>query len=356
MKIVFISGREPSYVRNAMIIKSLAGQGAEIIDCADSSANYPTRFIRVLVNYFARYKMRFDVVFVGFFGQPLVPIIRKLTAKPIVFDAFLSAYDTICFDRKRFKPDSLVGLFLYWLDRNSCELADLVLLDTEAHIDYFTKTFDLPRNKFRRLFVGADETIFYPREIQRDGLKFSVFYHSSFLPLHGTEYIVRAADCLREYKEIEFILVGHGREHKKIRTLVESLMLENIRFIDWLPFEALPVEISKADVCLGGHFSDIDKAKRVIAGKTFQFLAMQKPVIVGDCLGNRELLTDRKDALLVTMADAGALARAILELRADACLREQIAFEGYRTFLEKCTVQAIGRELMGVLSGHDYGR
>jgi glycosyltransferase involved in cell wall biosynthesis len=219
------------------------------------------------------------------------------------------------------------------------------LLDTDAHIDYFTDNFGIPRDKFHRVFVGADESLFYPRQLKRDDHKFRVFYYTAFLPLHGTEYIVRAAERLRNEKEIEFIVVGNGPEHTRVRELAQGIGVDNIRFIDWLPYEQLPLEIAQADICLGGHFSDIDKAKRVIAGKTFQFLAMRKPVIVGDCMGNRELLTNREDALFVTMADAAALAEGILELKVNEELRKRIADGGYRTFMNKCNIDSIGVEL-----------
>jgi len=352
MKILFIAGREPAYVRNAMMLKCMEKNGFELIDCTDSSATYPVRFLKVLLKFLTHKNENFDCVFVGFLGQPLVPIIRKLTGKPVIFDAFLSTYDTMCFDRKRFKPDSLVGRFFFWLDRYSCVQADSILLDTDAHIDYFTKTFDLPREKFQWVFVGADESLFYPRDVKREDDTFRVFYYSSFLPLHGTEYIVQAADKLRNEKDIEFIVVGKGLGHKRIRILAQSLEVDNIRFIDWLPYEQLPLAIAQADICLGGHFSGIDKARRVIAGKTFQFLAMKKPVIVGDCPGNRELLTDREDALFVTMADAGALADAILELKNNVTLREHIAEEGYKIFMENCTSDAIAEKL-GWIMRHD---
>jgi len=345
MRILFIAGREPAYVRNAMILKCLASNGVEILDCSDSSANYPARFLNVLRKFFSRKNDNFDYVFVGFFGHPLIPIVRMLTSKPIIFDAFLSAYDTICFDRKIFKPDSTAGRLFRWLDRYACEKSAIVLLDTDAHIDYFTKTFGLPRDRFHRLFVGADESLFFPREAKREDQKFRVFYYSSYLPLHGTEYIVKAAAAMQNETDMEFIIVGTGPEHARVRVLARELGGDNIRFIDWLPFEQMPREIAQADICLGGHFSDIDKAKRVIAGKTFQFIAMKKPVIVGDCPGNRELLTNRETALFVTMADAGALAEGILELKTNEGLRERIADGGYKTFMEKCTIGAIGAEL-----------
>ena len=349
MKILFISGREPAYVRNAMMLKCLEKNGVEIIDCSDSSASYPARFLRVIPNFLSKRNASFDCVFVGFFGQPLVPIIKKLTKKPIIFDAFLSAYDTMCFDRKRFRPASLAGKFFYWLDKHSCENSDRILLDTNAHIDYFINTFGLPREKFHRIFVGADDSVFYPREVNREDKLFRIFYYSSYLPLHGTEYIIQAAKILERNKEIEFKIVGKGPQLIKMRRLARRIGITNVDFTDWIPYEELPLEIAKADICLGGHFSDIEKAKRVIAGKTFQFIAMKKPVIVGDCPGNRELFNHKENTFMVKMADAAALADAILEVRNNEALRRQIAEEGYITFVDRCNTDAIGRELAEML-------
>jgi len=228
-------------------------------------------------------------------------------------------------------------------------------LDTDAHIDYFVKTFGLKKDKFQRLFVGADEALFSPREVKREDHKFAVFYFATYLPLHGTEYIIQAAKKLEQNSEIEFEIVGKGPQSKNIRNLARSLNIRNIRFVDWVPYENLPLEIAKADICLGGHFSDIEKAKRVIAGKTFQFLAMKKPVIVGDCPGNRELFTNKENALFVKMADAGALAKAILELKENNLLRQKIADAGYKTFVERCSTDAIGRELKRTVEGFSGG-
>jgi glycosyltransferase involved in cell wall biosynthesis len=350
MKLLFIAGREPEYVRNAVMLKALQRNGVEVLDCSDASKGYPKRLAHVVMNFLRARGADFDGIFVGFFGQPLMPLIAGLSRKPILFDAFLSAYDTMCFDRKKFAPGSLPGRFFYALDKHACEKADLVLLDTNTYIEYFCSTFGLPRHKFRRVLVGADESLFYPREVTRpDGDKFRVFYYASYLPLHGTEFIVRAAHLLQAEADIELVVVGSGPERARVRALSEELRTTNVRFIDWLPYERLPLEIAQSDVCLGGHFSDIPKAKRVIAGKTYQFIAMRKAVILGDCAGNRELFQDGQNALMVTMADAEALARGITKLRDDVELRHRLAEQGHRTFLEHCSIEAISGELARVL-------
>jgi glycosyltransferase involved in cell wall biosynthesis len=349
MKLIYLCGKERSYVRNRLIMKGLRNCGFDVIDCTDSSPTYAGRFVKTVYRFLTARKKDVSFVFVGCLGHYFVPLIRKTTAKPIIFDPFVSMYDTMCLDRKRFRPDSAAGRILHWLDRAACRGASRILLDTYAHIDYFSRAFGIPREKFHRVLVGADETLFYPRETLRDDGRFRVFYYSSFLPLHGTEYVVQAAARLLKESDIEFTLVGMGLEHQKVRDLARRLGAENVRFIDWVPYEQLPLEIAQADVCLGGHFSDIDKARRVIAGKTYQFIAMKKPVILGDCQANRELFTDKENALMVEMADAGALAEAILELRDDVTLRERIATAGYRTFTGRCTTTAVGEELGKVL-------
>lgn len=351
MKVLFISGRESTYTRNSVILKGLKANGVEIIECTDSSKSYLLRYPKVILQFILKIRADFDIIFIGFLGQPLVPIIKKLSNKPIVFDAFLSTYDTMCYDRKKLKPNSIGGRFFYWLDKRSCELADKVLLDTNAHIDYFVNTFELEREKFQRIFVGADDSIFYPMDLDKnkDNTIFRVFYYGTYLPLQGIEYIIQAAKKLETYNDIKFKIVGKGMEYKKTMKLVQKLEINNIEFVDWIPYKELPLEIAKADVCLGGHFSNIDKAKRVISGKTYQFIAMKKPVIIGDNPANKELFEHRKNAMLVEMANADALAGAILELREDAGMREQIAESVYKIFIDQCTPHAIAKDIKKIM-------
>jgi glycosyltransferase involved in cell wall biosynthesis len=352
MKVLFISGREPTYTRNSVILKGLNLNAVDVTQCTSSSKNYLNRYTNVLINFLMKNKNFFDVIFVGFFGQPLVPLVKKLTNKPIIFDVFLSAYDTMCFERKKFSPNSLFGKLFYLLDKISLEKSDYLLLDTNTHINYFTNTFAIPQGKFQRIFVGADNTLFYPRENISSPEKFTVFYYGTYLPLHGIEFIVKAAEILQPYQDIEFIIVGKGIERKKIDKMVKQRAneLSKVRFIDWIPYEQLPLEIARSDVCLGGHFSNIEKAKRVIAGKTFQFIAMKKPVIIGNNVANKELFQHGKNAFLVNMADAGALADAILLLKQDASLRSELAEQGYQLFQKNCTPEIIGKQIIKIIN------
>lgn len=343
MKILYISGREPTYTRNAVILRGLKESKVDIVDCTSEFRSYSLRYPHALTKLFS--KRDYDLTFVGFFGQPLMPIIKKMVNTPIIFDAFLSSYDTMCFDRKKFKPMSMPGQFFYYLDRVSCDLADRVILDTNQHIDYFVETFGLDKNKFQRVFVGADDYIFHPITLNKDPDKFKIFYYGTYLPLHGINHIVKAAKMLESYEDIEFKLVGKGLQSSEITELSKKLKNRNITFVDWIPYYNLPMEISKSDICLGGHFSDNDKAKRTIAGKTFQFISMKKPVILGDNNANKELFENNKNALLVEPANPRALADAILELRDNDNLRKYIAEGGYTTYREKCTPLILGTEI-----------
>jgi len=95
----------------------------------------------------------------------------------------------------------------------------------------------------------------------------------------------------------------------------------------------------------------VPKASRVIATKTFQFLAMGRPTVVGDNPANREVLRHAQTAYLCPMADPAALAAAILELRDDASLRHRIAEGGLALYRQRFTVEATAHALQAVLDG-----
>jgi glycosyltransferase involved in cell wall biosynthesis len=350
MRLLYIAERILDYSRNTIIKKAFLSQGIEIIEC-QSKLNYSLlRYPILFKKFFLNKNKKIDFIFIGFFGQPLIPLIRKFSNKPIIFDAYLSSYDTMCFDRKKFRPNSIPGKFFYWLDKTSCKLSDIILLDTYAHIDYFVNTFSLDKKKFRRLLIGADETIFYPRKTDKNDKEFRIFYYGSYKPLHGTEYIIKAAKKLEDFKNIKFEIVGRGIESEKIRELSMILEVKNIDFIDWIPYKELPKHIALSDVCLGGHFGNVKKAKRVIAGKTFQFIAMKKPVIIGDNNANREIFKNEKNCLMVNHSDGDEIAEKILTLSKDKELTNIIAKKGYDTYKEKCSYSVIKKNIGQIIN------
>jgi glycosyltransferase involved in cell wall biosynthesis len=301
----------------------------------------------------ARWTLRrpaYDVCFVGFYGQPLTIALSKLQSRPIVFDAYISTYDTLCHDRKWFPPNSPLGRFAFWLDWRSCQVSARVITDTQAHARYFAETFDVPEDRMTSIYVGCDETIFQPveSEVTVDGLC-RVFYYGSFLPLHGTDVIVEAAALLRDRPDIEITIGGDGAGRSGIQRLIADRGLSNIRMPGWIGLIDLPSYIARASICLGGHFSTVSKAARVVSTKTFQFVAMRKPTIVGDNAATRELFVSGEHVVSVPMGDAAALANAIRQLADDAALRSRIADGGHSVFRERLTMAAIADRLAPVV-------
>lgn len=127
--------------------------------------------------------------------------------------------------------------------------------------------------------------------------------------------------------------------------MIGELRLQNVDLVGWIPLERLPLHIARATICLGGHFSKVPKAARVISTKTFQFLAMRKPTIVGNSAAVRELFTHCEHIYAVPMGDASALAEAILHLADNKELRDHIAGGGFELFQSSLTSRAISAQL-----------
>jgi glycosyltransferase involved in cell wall biosynthesis len=224
--------------------------------------------------------------------------------------------------------------------------ADLVLTDTPASAAFMASQFGVDPAKLLPVPVGADESVFYPRDAGSESGVTTVLYISTYLPLHGVSTVVEAANELREAKDIRFVLVGRGLERPRVDALARECALDNLRFIDWVDFDHLPDLIASCDIFLGGHFSHgNEKARRVVPGKVFQGLAMARPVILGDCEGNREWFTDGEDARIVPMADPSALASAISDLAADPAVRNRLADAGHALYESKFSEAAIAAVL-----------
>jgi glycosyltransferase involved in cell wall biosynthesis len=347
MRILYITGREISYPRNDMMLRAFRCW-AEVDVVApqrrgslvfDSLGSILSALPHLVVN-------SYDLVCTGFYGHLITLPIALLSRKPVLFDAFVSTYDTLIEDRKTFAPRSGGAKLAHWLDQVACMLAGQVLLDTRTHTQYFASEFGVNPDKLNVLFVGCDEQLFYPRP-SNQGKSPEILYYSSYLPLHGTQVVIQAAKQLEGLAK--FRLIGTGKEYIQARTLADSIQARNIEFVPSIPLTSLPSEIARATICLGGHFGASPKAARVIAGKTYQCLAMGKATIVGENLANHELLTHEKDAWFCAMNDPEDLARSIETLLNNVSLRDTIGIQARTTFLERASTPVLQAQLKQIV-------
>jgi glycosyltransferase involved in cell wall biosynthesis len=351
MTVCYFGAYDRTYSRNRILVRGLRMNGVAVVECQSRHPFKPLRLPLLAACYVFRARHA-DVIVVGASGHmyvPLAKVLGKVTGTPVVFDAFVSQFDTAIRDRTVAPEGSWRAKYFQALDRVSTALADIVIMDTDQDVEYYCRAVGAPRSKFRRILVGAETDLFYPRPERAKEKKkdFLVVFAGTFIPLQGVPYIVRAAHELEHEGDVHVILIGTGQTYPEARQLADDLKVRKLSFRDPVPLEQLPETLAEADVCLG-IFGHTEKATRVIPNKVYQALAMGKPVITGDTPAARSLLRHREDAFLVPVADARAIAAAVVELKENPRLRERLGENGRRRFLAAATPEILGRELAGV--------
>lgn len=339
--------------RDLILIKGMRKNNIVVVECWTKGRRFLTPFAYFqLISKYIRIG-DYDAMILGFPGfyiSPLARLLTKISGRPLIFNLFISTYEAQVLDRGLAEKSSIKSSYYHLLDEYSCKLSDIVLLDTLSHILFVCGEYGLEKEKFRRIFVGADDDLFFPKKVKKNGESFIVTFFGTYIPLHGVEHIIQAAKLLERHKDIKFELIGKGQTYEKMVNLKTKLGLENITFDTSMGTEKIIPLITKADVCLG-IFGDSDKAKLVIPNKVFQIIAMKKPLITGDSPAIKEAgFKDRENCILGEFSNPQSIADSILLLKEDEGLRQKIAENGYRLFKERFSPEKIGLELKKVIA------
>ncbi|MEM3373808.1 MAG: glycosyltransferase [Candidatus Woesearchaeota archaeon] len=281
----------------------------------------------------------------------LAYLLKFIHKKKILFDAFISDYDTLVNDRKLVKDKTIKAKILWLLDKISCQISDHIILDTKEHIDYFVNEFKLKKEKFSEVVIGADETIFYPRKIKKNK-KFTVMFHGTFIPLQGIEYIIKSAKIIEDNKKyknkIDFILIGKGQTFPEMKKLSETLKLKNIKFLGLINMNELPDILLKGHIILG-IFGITEKAKRVIPNKAYEAIALKMPLLTGKTQAILSKFKDKENCLLANIGDEKDIAEKIILLYENKTLREKISEKGYLLFKKEFSNVHIGLQMKKII-------
>jgi glycosyltransferase involved in cell wall biosynthesis len=328
-----VGQHELDYPRNVVNQRLMRAAGYRITLC-HSRARVPFRTWSIIAQYLRAAKCS-RVVFATEGSHRHVPWLKLATLwthQAIIFDPFISLYNTEVEDRKLYRPGSLGAAVARVRDRLACRCADYLVFDTEDHKEYFFERYGLDK-PYRILRVGVDEAVFRPRPVQPKaaGEPCQVLFYGTYIPLQGIDVIVAAAQRLRADRSIAFTLIGDGQERARIRALADPLALPNLTFVERLPPEQLAARIAAADICLGVFDAGI-KAAQVVPNKVVQCAAMQKPIITRHSPAIEREFRAGTSAWLVPAGDPAALADAVSSLAGDASRRASLALEARKVF------------------------
>jgi putative colanic acid biosynthesis glycosyltransferase WcaI len=193
----------------------------------------------------------------------------------------------------------------------------------------------VPDAKMSLVYDWVDTELIHPLPqnnpfAQEYGLsdRFVILYAGNLGLSQGLEQLLTTAKMLVDDQAIRFVFVGDGSGSEALKDQAKKLNLSNVQFIPFQPRARLPEVLASASISLVllRHGIGLDS----LPSKTFSIMASGRPMIVSvDENSETHKLVEKADAgLWVPPEDPGKIASAVLQLKQDETLREQLGRNG----------------------------
>jgi glycosyltransferase involved in cell wall biosynthesis len=244
-----------------------------------------------------------------------------------------------------------------WLEETCYRRACHLVLVTQGMKDRLVER-GFPGDKMSVIPNGANMELYQPGKTDpalRSSLglqpgEFVVTYTGLHGLAHDLEDVLEAADILRSQADIRFLFIGDGPTKSKLQALAAQKSLSNVIFHQAVPEQDLPKYINLADVGIDA-IHQMSTSRGTLPVKMFSYMACQIPVLLAIEGEASELLHEAQAGIAVSPGSPGAIAEAILELRADPVLRAEMGRAGRAYVEDHYNRQAQAQQLVNLLMG-----
>jgi glycosyltransferase involved in cell wall biosynthesis len=197
--------------------------------------------------------------------------------------------------------------------------ADKVISLLPKAKEYFEKQ-GMQKDKFKYLPNGIEieqeknmhvvQNIEYKIPVE----KFIIGYSGTIGIANNLDYLIDAAEMMKENDEIHFVLLGDGGEKKRLQGRVEQLSLINVTFLDAVTKNEVAGFLKQIDVAFISLLPEKIFRFGVSPNKVFDYMYAKKPIIWAIEAGNN-LVKEANCGVSVPINDALKLKEKILKLK-----------------------------------------
>lgn len=148
------------------------------------------------------------------------------------------------------------------------------------------------------------------------GQRFVAAYVGTHGMAHGLDTILRAADRLRDRKDIVFLMVGDGAERERLLREKERMQLDNVIMAGQLPKSRMPLVWGLTDASLVLLRAQ-SLFESVLPSKVFEAMGSARPIILGVRGEAQRLVEASESGICIEPENDGQLAEAVKALADD---------------------------------------
>tara|TARA_Y100000389_G_C17471376_1_gene531553 strand:- start:10800 stop:11924 length:1125 start_codon:yes stop_codon:yes gene_type:complete len=225
------------------------------------------------------------VLFPGIIDVIFLILFAREHRNKIMYDYFISFYQTIITDRKIF-ISRISKSCIFHLEKIFVKIPETLIVETDPIKNHILEFFN-QNLKIVTLLTPTNEEVFNSKLIPQTSTKnIDFIYWGTFINLHGLEILLKAASANNDKYSI--YLLGDGQEYGYIKELSKELNLKNITFDKTIfskenKFEYFYSILSRAKFAIGA-LSDSEKNNIVIPSKVLEAAAMKIPILTFESL------------------------------------------------------------------------
>ncbi len=144
--------------------------------------------------------------------------------------------------------------------------------------------------------------------------KFIIGYAGTLGIANALDSFIQAANQLKTYPELAFVLVGHGKLKQGLQQQAKDLNLNNIYFVDAIPKRQIQSLLKVFDVCYIGLTKDPLFRFGVSPNKLFDYLYAGKPILYAIDSGKYTPVADAQAGIQIEPENVQQIVQAVLKL------------------------------------------